>query len=340
MSGVSSPFPHGQVVDSLITTDLVRRLVAEQFPQYAHLPVRRVAHDGWDNRTFRLGEELTVRLPSAEGYVGQVTKEHRWLPQLADQLPLPIPAPVGLGEPAQGFPFPWSIYRWIVGDVASIVPIPDRVGFAADVAAFLTALQAADATGGPGFGLASAWRGGPLTTYADEAVTALRVLRDEVDLDAAMTVWDAAVATRWEHAPVWVHGDVALGNLLVRDGRLVAVIDFGCCETGDPACDTVIAWTELDGDARQEFRDGLDLDDATWARGRGWALWKAAIVLVGARSEGSPAGDVQPSRDHRGAGRPSRARMNGNAHSTRSSGTLGPIRAVECVVTFIGSARA
>lgn len=172
MVGVSSPFPHGQVVASLITTDLVRRLVAGQFPRYAHLPVRPVAHDGWDNRTLRLGAELTVRLPSAEGYVGQIAKEHRWLPELAPRLPLPIPVPVGLGHPGEGFPFSWSIYRWIDGDVASTVPIPDRVGFGADVAAFLTALQAADASDGPGFGLASAWRGGPLTTYAGEAVTA------------------------------------------------------------------------------------------------------------------------------------------------------------------------
>lgn len=159
--------------------------------------------------------------------------------------------------------------------------------------AFLTALQAADATDGPGFGLASAWRGGPLTTYAGEAVTALRELRDEIDLDAAMAVWEAAAASRWERAPVWVHGDVALGNLLLRSGRLAAVIDFGCCATGDPACDTVIGWTELTGDARQAFRDGLELDDATWARGRGWALWKAAIVLVRARAENSPEADVQ-----------------------------------------------
>ena len=290
---MSSPFARGADAASLITTDLVRRLVAGQFPEYAELPVRPVQHDGWDNRTFRLGEGLTVRLPSAQGYVPQIAKEHRWLPYLAPQLPLPIPTPVGLGEPADGYPFPWSIYRWLDGTTAQHAPIDDPMRFAADLATFLSALQRIDAIGGPGFGLHSAFRGGPLATYEAEAVLAIDRLRDELDVPAVAEVWAAAMATQWDRPPVWFHGDVSPGNLLVRDGRLSAVIDFGTAGVGDPACETVIAWTWFTGATRAAFRAGLDLDADTWARGRGWALWKALIVLAGSRETEPETADVQ-----------------------------------------------
>jgi len=267
----------------MISVDLVRRLVDSQFPQYAGLPVRPVRFDGWDNRTFHLGDELTVRLPSAEGYVPQVEKEHRWLPYLAPRLPLPIPTPVALGGPGEGYPFPWSIYGWLDGETADQGRVDDLEVFAADLAAFLTALQRVDATGGPTYGLHSAYRGGPLATYADEAMRAMAVLADELDLDAVSAVWEAAMASEWVRPPVWFHGDISMGNLLVRGGRLAAVIDFGTAGVGDPACETVIAWTRFTAASRAAFRAGLDLDSATWARGRGWALWKALIVLVGAR---------------------------------------------------------
>jgi aminoglycoside phosphotransferase (APT) family kinase protein len=263
-----------------ITAALVRRLIAAQFPQWAELPITPAAPQGWDNRTFRLGDDMSVRLPSAPGYVAQVEKEHHWLPILAPHLPLPIPVPIGRGEPGNDYPFPWSVYRWIDGDTAVTAPIDDMATFAAALARFLAALQRIDAGDGPLPGPHSAFRGAPLTTYDAETRRALAALHPEIDADAATAVWDAALAATWHGPPVWFHGDVAVGNLIVKHGQLSAVIDWGCSGVGDPACDTMIAWTLLWGESREAFRTTLGVDRATWSRGRGWALWKALITLA------------------------------------------------------------
>jgi len=264
-----------------IDVRLVERLVAEQFPQWADLSVRPVALGGWDNRTFHLGDEMLVRLPSAGAYVPQVEKEQRWLPHLALQLPLPIPAPLGMGRPTDVFPWPWSIYRWLDGEPVATAEVADMTGFATDLAAFLNALYRIDATGGPLPGPHNFWRGGPLDVYDGETREALVALDGQIDTDSAREVWERALATRWERDPVWFHGDIAVGNLLVEDGRLCAVIDFGTSGVGDPACDLAITWTVLAGESREAYRRSLPFDDATWARGRGWALWKALILTAG-----------------------------------------------------------
>ena len=271
-----------------IDAALVRRLIAAQLPQWADLPVRAVASQGWDNRTFRLGDEMSVRLPSHRRYVAAIEKEHAWLPRLAPRLPLPIPAPLAIGAPGEGYPWPWSVNRWLMGDSGLAAQIPDRPQFAADLAMFLAALQGIDAAEGPSAGPDSFWRGGPLATYDAETRGAIAALGDNIDGHAAAEVWDAALAAVWTGPPVWVHGDVAPGNLLVREGRLSAVIDFGQACVGDPACDLAIAWTSFAGESRAAFRAGLQLDPATWARGRGWCLWKALIVFAGLNS--NPAG--------------------------------------------------
>jgi aminoglycoside phosphotransferase (APT) family kinase protein len=263
----------------VIDAELARRLVARQFPQWADLPVTEVSRQGWDNRTYRLGSELTVRLPSGDGYALQVEKEHRWLPVLAPQLPLPIPAPVARGVPDLGYPYPWSVYRWLEGEPAADAPVADETAFAVAVAEFLVALQAADTTGGPEPGPHNFFRGGPVTTYAAETEEALLTLGDRVPTAPVRAVWDDAVAATWTGDPVWLHGDIAVGNLLVRRGRLAAVIDFGTSGVGDPACDVVIAWTRFVGPSRVAFRNTLGVDDAMWARARGWALWKALITI-------------------------------------------------------------
>ncbi len=270
-----------QVEKVTIDVSLVRRLVAAQFPDWADLPIRPVAFDGWDNRTFHLGEEMTVRLPSAAGYAAQVEKEQRWLPRLAPLLPLPIPVPLGLGRPAEGYPWPWSVYRWLDGEIATTGRIADLRQFATALAGFLTALQRIDASGGPPPGPHNVHRGGSLTVYDRETRDAIVALAGTIDTRAATDVWEAALAASWHGAPVWFHGDVATGNLLLRNGRLGAVIDFGTSGVGDPACDVVIAWNLFGGESREAFRAGLSLDPATWARGRGWALWKALIVSAG-----------------------------------------------------------
>jgi aminoglycoside phosphotransferase (APT) family kinase protein len=272
-----------------ITPDVAARLVATQFPKWADLPVVPVALDGWDNTTFRLGKDLSVRLPSHDAYVAQIEKEHQWLPVLAPQLPLEIPEPVALGEPTVEFPRPWSIYRWIEGEHATAQRVSDPETFAADIAGFLAALYAIDSSDGPLPGAHNFLRGGPINAYDGETREALRLLSDEIDADAATEVWDAAVAAGWDRAPVWVHGDVTAANLLVVEGRLRAVIDFGCAAVGDPACDLVMAWTFFSGQSTEVFRSALQFDDATWARGRGWALWKALRTLVHEK-EGAAAG--------------------------------------------------
>ncbi len=223
---------------------------------------------------------MAVRPPSAEGYALQVEKEHRWLPLLAPRLRLPIPVPLAIGIPAEGFPWRWSIYRWLDGETASVERIDDMNEFATALARFLAALQRIDPTGGPPPGPHSFYRGAPPETYDAETRRSITALVHEIDAEAATAVWEAALAQPWDGLPLWFHGDVAVGNLLVRDGRLSAVIDFGCSGVGDPACDVTIAWTLLSGKSRQLFRAALQVDRATWARGRGWALWKGLITLA------------------------------------------------------------
>jgi aminoglycoside phosphotransferase (APT) family kinase protein len=273
-----------------IDAALVARLVAEQFPEWAHLPIMPVEHGGWDNRTFHLGEAMSVRLPSADGYVPQVEKEQKWLPMLAPYLPLPIPTPLGLGRPSPTFSRPWSVYGWLDGAAATSANIPDLPAFAKALGRFLVALRAVDAVGGPPAGDHSFQRGGSLAFYDAETRRALEKLRGVIDVSAAAAVWDAALATTWTLAPVWFHGDISDGNLLVQGGKLSAVIDFGTSGVGDPACDLVIAWTFLDAQSRAAFRDTVELDDDTWSRARGWAIWKALIVAAGFAGTNSPSG--------------------------------------------------
>lgn len=265
-----------------IDVPLVRELIAEQFPEWAGLDVRPVANGGWCNRTFHLGDTMSVRLPSAERYVAQVEKEHHWLPVLAPQLPLPVPVPLGLGKPGEGYPWPWSVYAWIAGDRSSLQTIADLTVFAADLADFLLALWKIDASDGPPAGTHNFFRGGALEVYDAETRRSIDILSGEIDVPLITEMWERALASTWENKPVWVHGDVAEGNLLTRDGRLAAVIDFGSSGTGDPACDLVIAWTLFDEPAARAFRTRVGLDAETWERARGWCLWKALIVVAGA----------------------------------------------------------
>ncbi len=256
-------------------------LVAAQFPAWAGLPVVPVAPAGWDNRSFRLGAAMKLRFPSAARYVAQVAKEARWLPELAPRLPLPIPAAIATGRPGAGCPFPWSVQSWLPGTPAAVSPPADPVRFARDVAGFIRALQAIPAAGGPAAGAHSFFRGGALAVYDAETRACLAALAGRIDRAAATEVWETALAARWRGPAVWLHGDIAPGNLLLRDGRLAGVIDFGTCAVGDPACDLVLAWTFLAGDARAAFRAAVAADAGSWARARGWALWKALITLAG-----------------------------------------------------------
>lgn len=263
-----------------IDDQLVHRLIQAQFPDWAHLPIERVEPGGWDNRTFRLGNAMLVRMPSGPAYVAQVEKEHRWLPKLASHLPLPIPAPLAKGMPGGTYPWPWSVYRWIDGVPAKTESIEDMDRFAASLAGFLDALHQIDGEDGPPAGQHNFHRGGRLAVYDQEIRAALVKLQGNIDTRAVEQLWNVALQSEWQAAPVWVHGDVAFGNLLVAEGRLSAVIDFGSSAVGDPACDLVIAWTQFSGSSRAVFRNTLSFDEDTWNRARGWALWKACIVAA------------------------------------------------------------
>jgi len=258
-----------------IDVPLVRRLIATQFPQWADLEIKPVEFSGWDNKTFHLGQHMTVRLPSHAEYSEQVEKEQYWLPKLASHLTLPIAMPLAMGKPTLKYPLHWSIYKWLEGSTASIERINDLSAFAKVLAEFLSSLQQCDATGGPLAGKHNFYRGGDLATYDSETKHAIENLADKTYAKGATAVWNLALASTWQHPPVWVHGDIAIGNLLVSNGQLKAVIDFGQLGIGDPACDLAIAWTLFTGESREAFRSTLKLDNATWARGRGWALWKA-----------------------------------------------------------------
>lgn len=267
-----------------ITTDLARRLVRAQFPNWASLPVIRLRPGGWDNRSFRLGGTMTLRLPSAARYAGQVGKEQDWLPRLAPHLPLPIPRPLAVGHPGLGYPFDWSVMGWIDGVQARKAVIADLQQVARDLAGFLRALQAIPAAGAPVAGAHNFHRGGALATYDRETRACIAALSTGAEAQAMRRLWARALDSRWTGRPVWVHGDVAPGNLLIREGRLAAVIDFGCSAVGDPSCDLAIRWMWLHGPAACAFTDAMDMDAGTWDRARGWALWKTLLGLRDATS--------------------------------------------------------
>lgn len=252
---------------------LVRRLLVAQFPQWADLRVEPVHSAGTDNAIFRLGNDMAVRLPRIRSAVGQVEQEHHWLPRLAPHLPLAIPVPLAKGMPAEGYPWNWSVYRWLEGENGTIERIADLRQAAIALAQFITAMQRIDPAGGPAPGAHNFGRGAPLTTRDAATRTAIASLDGMLDAGAVTAAWDAALeAPAWDRPPVWIHGDLMPGNLLAEKGRLSGVIDFGGLGVGDPACDLMAAWALFSGESRDVFRAALSVHDATWARGRGWAL--------------------------------------------------------------------
>jgi aminoglycoside phosphotransferase (APT) family kinase protein len=263
--------------DELETDEaLVRRLLAAQFPHWAELPIEALPAGGTDNAIYRLGDELSVRLPRRrEWEVGTFDKEFEWLPKLAPHLPVAVPTPVARGAAGEGYPHEWAIYDWLDGDDATTAPLDLRRA-AIDLAEILAALRSIDPTGGPPPG----GRGGPLRPRDDATRAGIAALGDMIDAAAVTTAWQAAlVAPEWDGPPVWIHGDLDARNLLVRAGRITGVLDWGSVCVGDPACDVKLAWAVLDAETRPVFRELLEIDDATWARGRGWALSQALIAL-------------------------------------------------------------
>jgi aminoglycoside phosphotransferase (APT) family kinase protein len=262
-----------------IDTDvaLVRRLLAGQFPHWADLAIDPVVSYGTDHDIYRLGGRLAVRLPRIEWATGQAAKEAKWLPRLAPHLPLAVPVQLAIGQPAEGYPFDWSVYRWLPGENADGT-IDDLDQAAVDLAAFVSALRQVDATDADPRPRGA--RGAPLAELDEQVRRSIVELGARIDGDAALASWTESVdASAWGGEEVWVHGDLLPGNLLVVDGRLSAIIDFGGLNVGDPACDLQPAWNVFAGGSRARYRAELEVDDASWLRGRGWALFQAVMAL-------------------------------------------------------------
>ncbi|MFJ6855259.1 aminoglycoside phosphotransferase family protein [Streptomyces sp. NPDC091271] len=252
---------------------LVRRLLAAQFPAWADLPVEPVGSHGTVNAIYRLGADLAVRLPRIEGGSKDVATESRWLPRLAPHLPFAVPTPLAEGAPDEGYPWAWSVCRWLDG--TNPAPGVGSAEFAADVAEFVLALRRVDTTDGP-----PAYRSEQLPSRDTATRGALDALHGVIDTGAAATAWTEALRAPTPKGPaVWVHGDLQPGNVLVSGGRLNAVIDFGCMGLADPAVDLIPGWYLLRAGARRTFRTRVGADAATWARGRGWALSIALMEL-------------------------------------------------------------
>jgi aminoglycoside phosphotransferase (APT) family kinase protein len=262
-----------------IETDgaLVRRLLAGQFPQWADLAIDPVASYGTDHDIYRLGDNLAARLPRIGWATTQAAKEAEWLPKLAPHLPLAVPVQLAMGHPAEGYPFEWSVYEWLPGENANGT-IDDLDQAALDLAAFVNALRHVDTAGAhprPPRG-----RGAPLTELDEQVRQSIAQLGDRIDSHAALRSWEESLdAPAWDGDELWVHGDLLPGNLLVVDGTLSAVIDFGGLNVGDPACDLQPAWNVFAAESRTRYRAELQVDDASWLRGRGWTLYQAVSAL-------------------------------------------------------------
>jgi aminoglycoside phosphotransferase (APT) family kinase protein len=259
-----------------IDATLVSRLMAAQFPEWGELPLRPVAAAGTDNAIFRLGDAMAVRLPRIHWAIDQPAKEREWLPVLAPHLSLAVPTPLALGEPADEYPWHWSVCRWLPGDIATPEHLSSPREVADDLARFMRELESIDTEGGP----APAGRGEPLATRDGATRDAIATLGDAIDTTRVEALWEAALgAPVPSRSPVWLHGDLDARNLLAINGRLSGVLDFGALAVGDPAADVMVAWKMFGADDRGWFRSILGVDDATWLRARGWVLSQALMIL-------------------------------------------------------------
>ncbi len=262
--------------DEVLVDDAsVRALLRDQFPHWADKPLRRIVDAGTDNAIFRLGDDLGLRLPRIRWAEAQIEKECRWLPELAADLPAPVPVPLAEGRPGHGYPFPWLVYPWLEGTSLDRATVDNWNVIAEDVAAFVLALERLPTEEGP----PPTRRGSPLAQFDEAVQWGVRQLEGTIDAERARYVWRRALeAGEWPGTPVWVHGDLLPGNILIANGRLSGIIDWSGAGVGDPACEAMLAWL-LPSDARRIYRRTLGFDDATWARARGWVVEQTVFYI-------------------------------------------------------------
>lgn len=263
-----------------IDEHLVRVLIDSQCPQWANLPINAVPSSGTDNALFRLGSEYIVRLPRIEWEAGcinkSINKEYEWIPKIARLLKISISEPLFKGDPSQLYPWPWLVAKWNEGSNPSFEKNNEYALLAEELANFLNDLHRIQLPNGP-----SSRRGVSLKEIDKETIKAIGELTTEVDIQSVTSVWNQLFNVQsWNKDSVWVHGDFLPGNILIKNNRLSAVIDFTDVGIGDPACDLIIAWSLFNAQSRNIFRENLESIDAdTWERGRGWALSIALIML-------------------------------------------------------------
>ena len=257
----------------VISPPLIRNLLRAQFPHWAALEITEVPSGGTDNVMCRLGRELVVRLPRAAATIPTLEKEQAWLPRLEQALPIAVPRLVARGQASPDYPAPWSINAWIEGATYREDAVTDWDAFVQALTTFVHALQSIDITGAPTPGRHNFGRGAPLATRDLRVRAALDAAASWLDIDAARAAWDEdSRSPEWPGPPRWIHGDIHANNILLSDGRLHAVIDFGGLGVGDPACELALAWRLLPSRARPQFRTLIGPDVATWRRARAWAL--------------------------------------------------------------------
>ncbi len=264
-----------------ISEELVKQLISTQFPEYSNLEIVAVDIQGHDNRTFRLGNKMLVRLPSAKDYALKVPIEQHYLPKLKPHLSLKIPIPLNIGNPSSIFPYHFSIYEWLEGISANQTQLNSNElnNIALQLAIFLQELQNITDIKGPIPGQHNWWRGDHISVYDKNAKQQINTLKKYIDSDKALSLWDSAYHTRWQLQPIWIHGDVAIGNLILLNKKLHGVIDFGGMAMGDPACDLTIAFTWFEDEARDIFIEKMAMNNETWLRAKAWTLWKASYEL-------------------------------------------------------------
>jgi aminoglycoside phosphotransferase (APT) family kinase protein len=269
------PTPRMHKDEVLVDDDTVRALLRDQFPHWADKRLARIVDSGTDNAIYRLGDDLGVRLPRIQWAEAQIEKECRWLPQLAPDLPNAVPVPLAEGRPGSGYPFPWLVYPWLPGTSLDRAAVDSWDVMAGDVAEFILALEQLPTEDGP----LPTRRGTPMAQFDEAVQWGISQLNGTIDVDRARRVWRSALeAGEWSEDPVWVHGDLLPGNILIDRGRLSGIIDWSGAGVGDPACEAMLAWS-LPSGARRIYRRALGFDDATWARARGWVVEQTVFYI-------------------------------------------------------------